>query len=70
MDPQVLEQRIKQLEKEQEKFVLKEVFDIFKDELKDIRGIADQNKYTIMKIIGGLIVFNLAYTPIVANWLM
>lgn len=65
MNMEVLSQRIKTLEQRQEQFVLREVFDIFKGEIKDIRQVAYENRNTNMKLMGALVLFKIVYAPLV-----
>lgn len=65
MNMEVLEQRIKELEKNQERFVLREVYEIFVDDFKDLKRLVHQNRNTHLKLIGALVAFKVIYAPLV-----
>lgn len=57
--------RIKIVEENQKRYVLREVFDIFKEDLAITKRIVDDNKATRMKLIGAFIAFELFASPLI-----
>ena len=74
MSMEVLEQRVKELEKNQDRFVLREVYDIFVEDFKDLKRLVNQNRNTHMKLVGALVAFKIIYAPLVVfilkEWLV
>lgn len=65
MSQEAIEQRVSSLEEKQKEFVLREVFDIFKEDMKDTKTIVHQNRATNLKLVGALVLFKVVYAPLV-----
>lgn len=64
-DMEVLKQRLDTMEERQKDFVLREVFDIIREDVKETKALADQNRATNLKLIGALVLFKVVYAPFV-----
>jgi len=65
MSIEVLEEKIKRMENKQNEFVLREVYEIFVDDFKDLKDLVHKNRDTHLKLIGGLVLFKVIYAPLI-----